>query len=300
METFNKGIMGRIVLSVLACILAVGMFTLSGCGNGGGSDAGSDTPITVVSREDGSGTRGAFIELMGVEEKDASGEKVDMTTEDAIINNSTSVVLTTVAGDENAIGYISLGSLNDTVKAVAIDGATPSVDTVKSGEYKVARPFNIATLGQVDATTQDFIDYILSSDGQKIVEDNGYISAVDNAPAYTASNASGKITVAGSSSVSPVMEKLAEGYMALNPDVNIEINTSDSTTGMESAASGVCNIGMASRELKDTELDAGLTPTVIAQDGIAIIVNNANSVSELTSDQVKGIYTGEITTWEEL
>ena len=255
--------------------------------------------IDVISREDGSGTRGAFIELFGIEEKQGD-EKVDMTTEDASITNSTSVMMTTVAGDENAIGYISLGSLNDTVKAVKIDGAEASAENVANDTYKVSRPFNIITTDSLSDAAQDFENYIMSSDGQQIVEDNGYIKVADDAAAYEQSDAEGKVVVAGSSSVTPVMEKLKEAYVAVNPDVEIEVQQSDSTTGMTSAIEGVCDIGMASRDLKDSELEAGLTPTVIAMDGIAVVVNNESPVSELTSENVKDIFTGEITDWADV
>ena len=255
--------------------------------------------ISVYSREDGSGTRGAFIELFGIEEKNDKGDKVDMTTDDAAITNSTSVMMTTVAGDPQAIGYISLGSLNDSVKVLKIDGADPSVDNVKAGTYKVVRPFNIVTKDGLDDLSQDFVDYILSVDGQKVVEDNGYVSVADGASAYEAAKMSGKIVVAGSSSVTPVMEKLAEAYQALNADVNIEVQQSDSTTGVNMATEGTCNIGMASRELKDSEIEKGVTATVIAQDGIAVIVNKDAAIDELRTDQVKAIYTGEVTTWED-
>ena len=263
------------------------------------SDFDTDEDISVYSREDGSGTRGAFIELFGVEEKDANGEKIDNTTEDATITNNTSVMMTGVAGDDYAIGYVSLGSLNDTVKALKIDGVEPTVENIKSDSYKVYRPFNIATKGEVSEAAQDFIDYILSAEGQQIVSDEGYITVDDAAPAFAGGQASGSVTVAGSSSVSPVMEKLAEAYMKLNGNVKIEIQTSDSTTGMTSAIDGVCDIGMASRELKDTEADK-LTATVIAQDGIAVVVNNNNPIDNLTKDQVKSIYVGETTSWSEV
>ena len=263
------------------------------------SDFDTDEDISVYSREDGSGTRGAFIELFGVEEKDANGEKIDNTTEDATITNNTSVMMTGVAGDDYAIGYVSLGSLNDTVKALKIDGVEPTVENIKSDSYKVYRPFNIATKGEVSEAAQDFIDYILSAEGQQIVSDEGYITIDDAAPAFAGGQASGSVTVAGSSSVSPVMEKLAEAYMKLNGNVKIEIQTSDSTTGMTSAIDGVCDIGMASRELKDTET-AELTATVIAQDGIAVVVNNNNPIDNLTKDQVKSIYVGETTSWSEV
>ena len=262
-------------------------------------DSALEGPITVISREDGSGTRGAFIELFGIEVKNDAGEKVDMTTDDAEITNSTSVMMTSVAGNTEAIGYISLGSLNDTVKAVKIDGAEATVDNIKSGTYKIARPFNIATKGEVSDVAQDFIKYIMSEDGQKVVEDNGYISQ-GNDGAYESAGLSGKVVVGGSSSVTPVMEKLKEAYVALNPDVTIEVQQSDSTTGMISAIEGVCDIGMASRDLKDSEIEKGLTGTTIAMDGIAVIVNNDSPVEELSSDSVKGIYTGEITDWADV
>ena len=263
------------------------------------ADFDTEEDISVYSREDGSGTRGAFIELFGVEEKDANGEKIDNTTEDATITNNTSVMMTGVAGDDYAIGYVSLGSLNDTVKALKIDGVEPTVENIKSDSYKVYRPFNIATKGEVSEAAQDFIDYILSAEGQQIVSDEGYITIDDAAPAFAGDQASGSVTVAGYSSVSPVMEKLAEAYMKLNGNVKIEIQTSDSTTGMTSAIDGVCDIGMASRELKDTEA-AELTATVIAQDGIAVVVNNNNPIDNLTKDQVKSIYVGETTSWSEV
>lgn len=255
--------------------------------------------INVISREDGSGTRGAFIELFGIqEEKD--GEKVDMTTVDASITNSTSVMMTTVAGDENAIGYISLGSLNDTVKAVKIDGAEATAENVASDTYKVSRPFNIVTGEKASEAAQDFVNYIMSEEGQQIIEDNGYIKADAEAKPYEAADVEGKVVVAGSSSISPVMEKLKEAYEAVNKNVTVEVQQSDSTTGVTSAAEGICDIGMASRELKDEETEMNLTATVIAKDGIAVVVNNENEVEDLTSDQVKAVFTGETTEWEDL
>lgn len=263
-----------------------------------GDVKGASGEITVVSREDGSGTRGAFVELLGIEEE-VDGEKMDMTTEDAKITNSTSVMMTTVEGDVNAIGYISLGSLNESVTAVKVDGAEATADNVAAGTYKVQRPFNIATNGTPGDAVQDFINFIMSREGQAVVVENGYI-AVGDQPEYEAADVKGKIVVAGSSSVTPVMEKLKEAYEAVNPNVEIEVQQSDSTTGMQSAIDGLCDIGMASRELKDSETEAGLTATVIAQDGIAIIVNNGSGIKELTSEQIKSIYTGEITTWEDV
>ena len=253
--------------------------------------------ITVVSRAEGSGTRGAFLELLGVEKKDESGNKIDYTTEEAVITNSTNVMMTTVAGNEAAIGYSSMGSLNGTVKALKVDGAEATVENIKSGAYQVSRPFNIATRGEVSEAAQDFISYILSAEGQAVVSENGYIP-LDDAPAYAGKQVSGKIVVAGSSSVTPVMEKLKEAYASVNPNAEIEIQTSDSTTGMQSAIDGVCDIGMASRALKDSELEAGLTGTTIAMDGIAIIVNPNNPVDGMTVAQIEQIFTGAVTTWE--
>lgn len=262
------------------------------------SDFDTSKEISVNSREDGSGTRGAFIELFGVEEKAADGTKVDNTTVEANITNSTSVMMTSVAGDPYAIGYISLGSLNDTVKAVKIDGAEATTDNVANGTYKVARPFNIVTKDGLSDVAKDFVDYIMSAEGQDIIEQNGYIKIDQNAAAYAGSKPEGKIVVAGSSSVSPVMEKLKEAYLAVNTNADIEIQTSDSTTGVTSTQEGICDIGMASRDLKDTE--TGVTATTIAQDGIAVIVNNENPVENLTSDQVKSIFTGETTVWADV
>lgn len=302
------------------CLLLAGLMTigaLTGCGSSAdnkkddsaktettsekksdGFDTSSD--ITVVSREDGSGTRGAFIELFGIEEEQEDGEKVDMTTEAAQITNSTSVMLTTVAGDEYAIGYVSLGSLDDSVKAVKIDGAEATADNVKSGDYKVSRPFNIATKSDLNnPTADDFIAFIMSEEGQAVVAEEGYIP-LDGVEAYAGDAPAGKVVVGGSSSVSPVMEKLIEAYAKVNPEAEIELQTTDSTTGMENAIAGSYDIGMASREVKDEELAEGLEAQVIATDGIAVVVNNANPTEDLTSDQVKAIYTGDALTWDEV
>ncbi|MEG2356375.1 MAG: substrate-binding domain-containing protein [Clostridia bacterium] len=253
--------------------------------------------ITVVSREEGSGTRGAFVELLGVEKKDESGKKVDHTTEEAVITNNTNVMMTTVAGNEGAIGYSSMGSLNDTVKALQVNGVQANAENVKNGSYTVSRPFNIATKSTPSEAAQDFMTYILSAEGQQVVTDNGYI-ALDNAVSYAGKQVSGKIVIAGSSSVTPVMEKLKEAYAILNPNAEIEIQQSDSTTGMQSTMDGVCDIGMASRALKDSELEAGLVGTVIAMDGIAIIVNPSNPITSMTVEEIAQIFTGETTTWE--
>ena len=253
-----------------------------------------DGAITVISREKGSGTRSAFIELFGVEVDDE-----DKTVETADITDKTNVMLTSVSQNANAIGYISLGSLNDSVKALKIDGAAATVENIENGSYKISRPFNIATKSDLSETAKDFVDFVLSDEGQKVVEDNGYIP-VASTGAYSGSKPSGKISIGGSSSVTPVMEKLKEAYNAVNPNATIEINMTDSSSGMTSAAEGVCDIGMASREVKQSELDKGLVSTTIATDGIAVIVNNENTYDDLTADQVRRIYIGEITTWSAL
>ena len=295
-----------IILSI-ACVAG----SLIGCGgsSNSGSSASSNSSaasgqsalkkITVVSREDGSGTRGAFIELFGIEEKDASRKKIDNTTEDANITNSTEVMMQTVAGNPAAIGYTSLGALNSSVKALKVDGAEATVANVKSGSYKVTRPFNIATKESVSEAATDFINFILSAEGQKVVEDKGYISE-GNKGAFKSSGASGKVVVGGSSSVTPVMEKLIEAYKKVNANVTIELQQSDSTTGMTQAGDGTVDIGMASRELKDSEKSKGLKGTKIAIDGIAVIVNKDNSLDSITSEQVKSIFTGKVTDWSQV
>lgn len=274
------------------CVLSTG---LTGCNK----PASASKFITVVSREDGSGTRGAFIELTGVEQKNEAGKKVDLTTVEAEITNSTAVMMTTIAQSENAIGYISLGSLNESIKAVAIDGAAATADAVKDKSYPIARPFQIVTSNDLSKITEDFIAYIMSEQGQKIVVDNGYVSEKSNGR-YEGSALNGKITIAGSSSVTPVMEKLKEGYLLLNPEVKIEIQQSDSTTGAISTMEGVCDIGMLSRNLKESEVDSGLTAQVIALDGIAVIVHPDAAVDTLSIEQVRKIFTGEMKRWNDL
>ena len=302
-----KSMTKKITATALFGVLAVSAF--AGCGgasssSNGSSDAGSDAAkfdasktISVVTREEGSGTRDAFTELTGILVKDGDN-KTDNTTTSAVTINSTEAVITNVKDNEAAIGYISLGSLNDTVKALKIGGVEATADNVKSGDYAVSRPFNIAYKGELSDVAQDFVDYIMSSDGQKIVSDNGYVTVSENA-AYSGNKPSGKISVAGSSSVSPVMEKLAEAYQKVNTNAKVEIQTSDSSAGMQSAMGGTCDIGMASRDLKDEEKSA-LKVETIAKDGIAVIVNNANTCDDLTLDQVKSIYTGETTVWSDI
>lgn len=306
----------KVFAAMLTGLMVLGMAACGGNNSNSESGAVSDTAaesgdsadasapsgtISVISREDGSGTRGAFIELFGIEEENADGEKVDNTTADAQVTNNTSVMMTNVSQDPQAIGYISLGSLDDSmVKALKVDGVEASAENVKNGTYKVSRPFNIATTEDVSDVAQDFIDYIMSAEGQAIVEEAGCITVNEEAEAYAGTKPEGKVVVAGSSSVTPVMEKLKEGYEAINTGAEIEIQQSDSTTGMESAISGVCDIGMASRALKDSETSEGLVGQEIALDGIAVIVNKGNALEDITSDQVKQIYTGEVTNWEDL
>ena len=318
--------MKKVLSAMLALMLCASM--LAGCGDNNNSSASEGTdstssgtssaaqessqaeesseasaegtsasgPITVISREDSSGTRGAFVELLGVEDEDGN----DMTTTSAEISNSTEVVIQSVAGNTGAIGYISLGSLDDTVKGVKIDGVEPTAENIENGSYTVSRPFNVATKGELtNEAAQDFMNYIMSAEGQAVVEEEGYIP-VEGAEAFTSTNPSGSVTVSGSSSVSPLMEKLKEAYEAVNSNVSIELQTSDSTIGMTNTINGMCDIGMASRELKQEELDQGLVNTVIATDGIAIIVNNDSPIEELTSEQVRDIYLGNITDWSEL
>lgn len=300
-----KSMTKKITATALFGVLAVSAF--AGCGTANSSNASSDgsdaakfdtgKTISVVTREEGSGTRDAFVELTGVLVKDGDN-KTDNTTSSAVTINSTEAVITNVKDNESAIGYISLGSLNDTVKALKIGGVEATAENVKSGDYVVSRPFNIAYKGELSDVAQDFVDYIMSSDGQKIVSDNGYVTVSENA-AYSGKKPSGKISVAGSSSVSPVMEKLAEAYQKVNTNAKVEIQTSDSSAGMQAAMGGTCDIGMASRDLKDDEKSA-LKVETIAKDGIAVIVNNANTCDDLTLDQVKAIYTGETTVWSDI
>ena len=285
-----------------ALVSVLMLSALTGCGNKNGGDSGKfdmSREINVLTREDGSGTRGAFIELFGIEQKNEAGEKIDYTADTAAVTNSTSVMMTMVAGDLYSIGYISLGSMNDTVKAIQIDGCEATIENIKNGTYKIARPFNIATKDGLSDTAQDFIDFIMSADGQAVIEENGYIS-VSDAGSYSGEMDSGKIIVAGSSSVTPVMEKLKEAYLERNPGVTIEIQQSDSSTGMSDTIDGTCDIGMASRELKDSEMEKGLTATVIAMDGITVIVNNDCPINNLTSEQVKDIFMGNAVRWSEI
>jgi phosphate transport system substrate-binding protein len=262
-------------------------------------DAYAGKAITVVSREDGSGTRGAFIELFGIEVKNDDGSKKDTTTKEAVIANQTGVMLTNIAGDPYAIGYVSLGSLDNSVKALSIESVVASVENVKNKSYAIMRPFNIATKAEISELAQDFIGFILSAEGQAVITDGKYIAVDAAAKPYAGSKPAGKIVVAGSSSVTPIMEKLKEAYLAINAGAEIEIQMSDSSAGMTAAKDGTCDIGMASRELKETEA-AELTATAIALDGIAVIVNSGNPATDLSKDQVKAIFTGEAVTWSDI
>jgi phosphate transport system substrate-binding protein len=297
--------MKKLISLLLLTVMVVGL--LSGCtGENKAKDSSknngtfdSENEIVVVTREEGSGTRGAFVELFGIEEKAQDGTKIDKTTKEAITQMKTDTVLTTVAGNEYAIGYVSTGSLNDMVKAISIDGMAPTVENIKNGSYKIARPFNIATKDNLSKLAKDFIEFIMSSEGQKVVQENKYIAIEENASPYSGSKPSGKIVVAGSSSVTPLMEKLREAYLEINPNGEIEIQQSDSSSGMKAVIDGTADIGMASRELKDSE-SAELKSTAIALDGIAVIVNNENTVENLTKEDVRRIFIGEITKWSEI
>lgn len=279
-------------LAAIFTSVALAATMLASCG-------GNSDKITVISREDGSGTRGAFIELTGIEEKDSNGNKTDNTKKDALICKSTDVVLTQVSGDKNAIGYISFGSLNDTVKALKVEGVEPSTATIESGDYKIVRPFNIAVKDGLSDAAQDFENYILSSEGQDIIEKAGYIKIDKSAAAYASNNASGKVVVSGSSSVTPVMEKLTEAYQKANTNVTVDVQQSDSSTGIKDAINGTSDIGMASRDISDDELSQGIKSVTIAQDAIAVIVNKDNAVEDITMDEIKAIYTGSKTTWSD-
>ena len=284
-----KKFLSVVVLLTLALLMA-------SCAGG---EFVSDKSITVISRESGSGTRSAFSELFGIIEKQSDGTKKDLTVRTAEQTHSTGAMLTNISQNPYAIGYVSVGSLKDTVKAVSIDGVEPTAENVKNGTYKVTRPFNIVTKEELSDVAKDFIKFVLSEDGQKIVEDSGYIS-IDTDTKYTASNMSGTVRISGSSSVTPVMEKIIEAYRKINKNVTVELQEFDSTTGVNDTVNGKCDIGMASREIKDSELEKGVAPTCIATDGIAVIVSHDNPTENLTTEQVKKIYTGSFTKWSDI
>ncbi len=275
---------------------------LSGCGNSNKDNSSAfdmENEIHVLTREDGSGTRGAFVELFGIEQTNDLGETIDHMTDTAAVTNSTSVMMTTIAGDIYSIGYSSLGAMNETIKSIPIDGVEATIENIKNGTYRIARTFNIVTGENISDTTQDFITFIMSTDGQTIIEDNGYISVSGTEP-YSGAMTSGKIVISGSSSVTPVMEKLKEAYLEKNPDITIELQQSDSSTGISNTVDGTCDIGLISRELKDSEMDKGLSATAIAMDGITIIVNNKCPINGLTSEQIKNIFMGNTVYWSEV
>lgn len=284
--------MSKKVISIITAF-ALAAVMLAGCGKS--AENGS---ITVISRENGSGTRGAFIELTGVEETDSDGNKSDKTTLEALITKSTDAVLTQVKGDTSAIGYISLGSMNDDVKTLKINGIEATIENIKADKYPIARPFNIAINGNVSEAAQEFINYILSSDGQKVISDNGYVSIDDSAAPYENKDIGGTVKINGSSSVTPIITKLKEAFEKTNAKIDIEIQQTDSSTGIKTVAEGSCDIGMASRELKDSE--SRLTGITIAKDGIAIIVNKDNEIDDITVDNIRKIYIGEIESWEDV
>ncbi|MCC8042740.1 MAG: extracellular solute-binding protein [Oscillospiraceae bacterium] len=272
-----------------AAAVAAAMTAMTACGS-------ASENINVVTREEGSGTRGAFTELFEIVDADGNDAIIDT----AEVTNSTAVMLQTIAGDSNAIGYASMGAVDSSVKILSIDGAAGTIENINNGSYSIARPFNIVTKTEgVSEVAQDFIDFIMSSNGQSIIEEENYIKVSDGS-AYTASGKSGKVSLSGSTSVGPVMEILAEEYMKLNPDVQVEVQQTGSSAGITAAIEGVCDIGMSSRDLKDEEISQGLAATTIATDGIAVIVNTENELSGLTSEQVKQIYLGEITDFSEV
>lgn len=285
------------ILSISLSSLAI-LLSLAGC-NSSSAKFNKASLINVVSREEGSGTRGAFIEIFGIEKKDSGGKKVDYTTEEALITNSTAVMLTSVEQDASSIGYVSLGSLSDSIKALKIDGAEASAENILNSSYQISRPFNVAVKEDLSEAASDFLSYILSTEGQNIIAENKCIKLADS-KSYQKNDVKGKVVISGSSSVSPVMEKLIEAYKNINPSVKIELQTSDSTTGITNAISGTCDIGMASRSLKLSEKEKGVKEITIALDGIALIVNKKNPLTDMTKAQVKEIFTGETTKWSQI
>lgn len=257
----------------------------------GDFDASSD--IHVITREDGSGTRTAFTEIAGVVDENDD----DIITPTATVQNGTNAVMQGVAGDVYSIGYISLGSLNDSVKAVSVNGVAAEADLVASGEYEVARNFNVTYGGELSEVAQDFWDFMFSAQGQELAVDEGYVAADASAPEYEAKGLSGDITIVGSTSVEPVIEAMSEAYRELNPDVSIDITAPGSGAGVTAAIDGTADIGMASRELSDEEQDQVTETAAIAVDGIAVIVHNDNPLEDLSLEDIAGIYLGDLTSW---
>lgn len=276
------------ILSI-ATLFAVILTALCACGKSSGST------ISVITREEGSGTRGAFVELLGI----VDGDGNDNIVKTAEATNSTSVMMTTVAGNKNAIGYVSLGSLSSDVKAIKVDGAEPTVANIEAGTYKVARPFNLVyNDDKLSDVAVDFVKFIMSNEGQAIVTRKGYIS-VKTSDSYKSSGLTGTVVLDGSTSVGPLMDAIADEYKKLNPDVKVQIQQTGSSAGINSAIEGVCDIGMSSRELKSSE-SAKIKAHKMATDGIAVIVNNSNTVDGLTSEQIRSIFLGETTSWDGL
>jgi len=254
-------------------------------------DFDADRVIAVFTREDGSGTRDAFVSLTGVGD--------DMYVE-AVVESETNQILTKIESNDTAIGYVSVGSLNPNVKALEIDGIAPSNETIMDGSYKLQRPLLVCVNAdkENDPLVKDFIAFMISAEGQEQSASKWTVIDSD-APSYTSAGLSGVLKVGGSTSVEPLMQKLAEAYIALNPDVDIEISGGGSGTGINEATEGIIDIGMSSRNLKDEEKGA-LTATVIALDGVAVIINPANPITNMTTEQVRAIFTGEITRWNQL
>lgn len=251
--------------------------------------------IYPISREMGSGTRGAFVDIFDV--KQETGKKIDATSKKAEVTNSTGVMITTVANSKNAIGYISLGALNDEVKALKIDGVAPSVANINSKKYTIFRPFNVVTKTKTPLA-EDFLNYASSQNALAIIEKAGYIAVSKNA--FSSKKPKGKLVIAGSSSVTPLMEKLKEAYEKINPNANLEILQSDSTTGVTSTIEGIADIGMVSREVKQSELKKGLKAQVLALDGLAVIVHKSNKLDDISKESVKKIFMGELSEWDKV
>lgn len=278
-------------------------------------------PITVISREDGSGTRGAFVEIVGVEDENGN----DLTTTEATIQNQTSGVMQAVGNDPQAMGYISLGSLDDTVKAVNVDGAEASAEAIVAGDYPIARPFLLAWNAEEELSevSADFLNFIHSQEGQTVVEEEGYIAVTESGsqaegeeteaaeetegasgaaslPNYepAGEGLEGTIEIVGSTSVTPIMERLAEVYGEYQNGVEINVSSVGSSAGIEAAINGTADFGMSSRALDEDEAGQ-VNSEEIAIDGIAVIVNLDNPVEELSLDTIRSIFLGEITAWEE-
>ena len=291
--------MKKILLAILS-IAMVGVLGVAAVGCG--EDKMTDT-ITVITRESGSGTRGAFIELTGVQQKDKDGNKVDRTVKTAQVANSTAVALQNVQKNPSAIAYISLGSLTDSVKAVPFEGTAATVDNIKNGSYTLSRPFNLAYKEDNDnPTLADFMKYIASTEAAEVINGEDFI-APENTASYTkpATAPTEKLVVNGSSSVYPLMQALVESYCKASgvSKSTIDLQFNDSTAGMTGAMNGTYDLGMASRELEESEA-AALQSVVLATDGIAVIVNNMNPITNITKEQLCNIYIGVATKWSDV